>query len=114
MPAATDTAAGTLLGEIGTTLGLSQTELARLFGVRRQATSEWVERGIPASRQAKAASIAGLCDLLRHFLRPERIPGIARTPAAVYGGLTMLEMIEQDRHDELRELTRESFDWNRA
>jgi len=104
--------AATLLEQITVTLGLTQTELGRLFGVRRQAVDEWTRRGIPPHRQAKAAAIAGLCELLTHYLRPERIPGIARTPAAAYDGLTMLAMIEEDRHDELRELTRQSFDWN--
>ncbi len=114
MPATLDSDATVLLDEISSTLGLSQTELARLFGVRRQAVDEWEQRGIPSPRQAKVASLAGLCDLLRHHLRPERIPGIARTPASAYGGATMLEMIERDRHEELRELTRQSFDWNRT
>ncbi len=114
MPATLDNDATVLLDEISSTFGLSQTELARLFGVRRQAVGEWAQRGIPALRQAKAASLAGLCDLLRHHLRAERIPGIARTPAPAYGGATMLEMIEQNRYEELRELTRQSFDWNRT
>jgi hypothetical protein len=114
MPATVDTAADMLLVDITSTLGLTHTELARLFGVRRQAIAEWAQRGIPSARQAKAANLAGLCDLLGHYLRPERIPGIARTPASAYGGLTMLELIEQDRHEELRELIRRSFDWNRG
>ena len=97
MAALLSTQADQLRGDIPSTPGLSQTELARLFGVRRRALAEWTVRGIPAARQAKAASLAGLCDLLRHHLRPERIPGLARTPAAAYGGLSMLTMIEQDR-----------------
>jgi hypothetical protein len=114
MPAIVDADADILLREIASTLRLTNTELARLFGVRRQAITEWAQRGIPSARQAKAANLAGLCDLLRYYLRPERIPGIARTPASAYGGLTMLELIERDRHEELRELTRRSFDWNRS
>jgi hypothetical protein len=45
------------------------------------------------------------------MLVPDRIPGIARVAAAAYGGLTMLEMIERDRHEELLELVSASFDW---
>jgi hypothetical protein len=101
----------TLLDPIAETLGLTETELGRLFGVRRQAVGQWRERGIPSSRQAKAATVASICDLLGHRLKPERIPGIARQPAPAYGGLSMLEMIERDRHERLHELVRRSFDW---
>ena len=60
---------------------------------------------------AKLATVAAICDLLRHRLKPERIPGIARRPAQAYGGLSMLEMIERDRQDELQAEIRRSFDW---
>ena len=60
---------------------------------------------------AKLATVAAICDLLQHQLKPERIPGIARRPASAYGGLSMLEMIERDRQDELQAKIRQSFDW---
>jgi DNA-binding XRE family transcriptional regulator len=101
----------TLLDPIAETLGLTETELGRLFGVSRQAIGQWRERGIPSSRQAKAATVASICDLLGHQLKPERIPGIARRPAPAYGGLSMLEMIGRDRHERLHQLVRQSFDW---
>ena len=72
---------------------------------------QWRERGVPSSRMAKLATVAAICDLLRHRLKPERIPGIARRPAKAYGGLSMLEMIERDRQDELQAEIRRSFDW---
>ena len=59
---------------------------------------------------AKVTTVASLADLLARKLKVERIPGIARRPAAAYGGLTMLEMITADRHDELLALVRASFD----
>lgn len=105
------TSTRTLLDPIAETLGLTETELARLFGVKRQAIGQWRERGLPAARQEKAASVAAICDLLGHQVRPERIPGVARRAAPAYGGLTMLEMIERDRHEELRGLIERSFDW---
>jgi hypothetical protein len=101
----------TLLVSIGKPLELSKTELARLFGVSRQAIDGWHRDGVPGRRQAKAATVAAVVDLLAHRLKPERIPGIARRRARAYGGLTMLEMIARDRHEELLELTRRSFDW---
>ena len=101
----------TLLEPIAAAFELTETELGRLFGVSRQAVGQWRERGVPSARQEKVAAVASICDLLSHRLKPERIPGIARRPADVYGGLSMLEMIERDRHEELRELVRRSFDW---
>jgi hypothetical protein len=101
----------TLLDPIAETLELSETQLGRLFGVSRQAVGQWRERGVPSNRMAKLATVAAICDLLEHQLKPERIPGIARRPAAAYGGLSMLEMIERDRQDELQAQVRQSFDW---
>jgi hypothetical protein len=101
----------TLLDPIAETFGLSETELAGLFGVRRQAIGQWRERGIPSARQAKAATIAATAELLTRQLKAERIPGIVRKPAAAYGGLSAIEMIERDRHAELQEIVRRSFDW---
>lgn len=103
-----------LLDGVQETLALSDTELARLFGVRRQAIAQWRSRGVPSVRQSKAATVAAICDLLGHRLKPERIPGAARRPAVAYGGLSMLEMIERDRHEELLEQVRASFDWAAA
>jgi hypothetical protein len=101
----------TLLDPIGETFELSETELGRLFGVSRQAVGQWRERGVPSSRKAKVATVAAIGDLLHHQLKAERIPGIARRPAEAYDGLSMLEMIERDREDELLSLVRRSFDW---
>ena len=103
-----------LLDEIEASFGLSKTELGRLFGVSRQAVDQWRVRGVPGDRQEKAATIAATADLLSHQLKAERLPGIARRPARAYGGLTMLEMIERDRHRDLLERVRAAFDWASA
>jgi hypothetical protein len=101
----------TLLDPIAETFELSETELGRLFGVSRQAVGQWRDRGVPSNRMAKVTTVAAIGDLLRHRLKPERIPGIARRPASAYGGLSMLEMIERDRQDQLQAQVRQSFDW---
>ena len=101
----------TLLDPVAETFELSETELGRLFGVSRQAVGQWRERGLPSNRMAKLATVAAICDLLHHQLKPERVPGIARRPAPAYGGLSMLEMIERDRQDQLQSKVRQSFDW---
>lgn len=90
---------------------LSYTDAGRLFGVTRQAVSQWLVEGIPADRQAKVTTVAQVASLLRHYLVSERIPGIARKPAEAYNDQSMLDMIESDEHLELLEITRRSFDW---
>jgi DNA-binding XRE family transcriptional regulator len=93
---------------------LSKTELASLFGVRRQAVDQWLERGVPSERQEKMQTLLAICDLLERKLKPGRLAGVARRPADAYGGKTMLELIAADRHRELLELVRDSFDWASA
>jgi hypothetical protein len=93
---------------------LSKTELGSLFGVRRQAVDQWLERGVPSERQEKVQTLVAIADLLERKLKPGRLAGVARRPADAYGGRTMLELIAADRHRELLELIRESFDWASA
>ena len=99
------------LDTIAETFALSETELAELFGVRRQAVAQWRRDGIPSARQEKVATVASIGDLLSRRLKAERVPGVARRAADAYNGLTMLEMISRDRHGELLESVRESFDY---
>lgn len=100
-----------LLERVREVFDLSLTELGRMFGVRRQAVSQWLQDGMPAARQPKALAIAQIADLLERNLLPARIPAVARTPAQAYGGRSMLDMIAEDRHQELLESVRRSFDW---
>jgi hypothetical protein len=93
---------------------LSKTELGRLFGVSRQAVDQWLERGVPSERQEKLATLLAVVDLLERKLKPGRLPGVARRPADAYDGQTMLELIAADRHRELLEQVRASFDWATA
>jgi hypothetical protein len=46
------------------------------------------------------------------MLVADRVPGVARTPAAAYAGRSMLEMVAEDRHEELLGLVAASFDWS--
>ena len=91
--------------------GLSVTDLGGLFGVTRQAAGLWLADGPPAARKAKAATVAAIADVLARRLKPARIPGIARRPAAEYGDKTMLELIAADRHEWLLDSVRRSFDY---
>lgn len=92
-------------------LGLTITELGALFGVTRQAAGLWLADGPPAARMAKAATVAAVTDILVRRLKPARVPGIVRRPAAAYGGETMLALIADDRHEWLLESVRHSFDY---
>ena len=91
---------------------LSKTELARLFGVSRQAVDKWMRDGVPADRQEKLSTLLALVDLLERKLKHGRLPGIARRPADAYDGQTMLDLIRENRHRELLDSVRASFDWH--
>lgn len=90
---------------------LDRTELAKLFGVTRQAVEQWERRGVPAERQEKLMTVLSIGELLTRKLRPGILPGVARKAADAYGGRTMLEMIAEDDHAKLLESVRASFDW---
>jgi transcriptional regulator with XRE-family HTH domain len=92
-------------------LGLSRTEFAALFGVRRQALDGWERKGLPAERQTKLAAISGIADLLAKQLKPERIPAVVRRPAPAYGGRSILEGIAAGKEDEILVALRDGFDW---
>lgn len=101
----------TPLEGIANVFDLTNTNLGRLFGVKRQAVAQWLEGGIPPARQPKVLAVAQIADLLDRNLIGSRIPAVARTPSAAYGGRTMLDMIAEDRHEDLLESVRASFDW---
>lgn len=90
---------------------LSVTDVARLFGVRRQAVQQWLDQGVPSARRPKLVAILGIADLLERNLLPERIQGIVRAPAPADGGRSMLDAIADDQHERVLERTRRSFDW---
>lgn len=105
---------GDPLGRLMDAFDLSKTELASLFGVSRQAVDQWSERGVPSERQEKLQTLLAICDLLERKLKAGRLAGVARRPAHAYGGETMLALIAADRHGEVLELVRDSFDWATA
>jgi len=93
--------------------GLTNSDVADLFGVKRQAVDQWEESGeVPTARREKLANVLTVGDLLQRKLSPGRLPLIARRRAGAYGGITMLDMVTADRDAELRELTERAFDWS--
>jgi transcriptional regulator with XRE-family HTH domain len=103
--------AGTGLERLLAGWELTVTELASLFGVRRQAVQQWLTDGVPPARQPKLAVIHRIADLLERNLRPERIPAVVRAPAVALGEASMLELIADDRQDQLLDAVARSFDW---
>lgn len=99
------------LDRIRTVMGLSRTEAAALFGVRRQALDGWGRGGVPAERQAKLASIGAIADLLNARLKADRVPAVVRRPALAYGERSILEAIAADDEDRVLAALREGFDW---
>ena len=103
--------AGSAIRSLLSSWQLSIAEAARLFGVTRQAVQQWLAGDVPAARQPKVLAVVRIADLLSRNIMPERIPGIVRSPAPGYDGATMLQLISQDRHQELLDSVARSFDW---
>ena len=103
--------AGSGLPHLMAAWDLSVTDIGYLFGVRRQAVQQWLDQDVPPARRSKLVAILGIADLLERNLLPERIPGIVRVPVAADDGRSMLDAIAHDRHEEVLERTRRSFDW---
>jgi hypothetical protein len=102
------------LEHVGDVLGLTQTELAALFGVRRQALDQWATRGVPSERQEKVATLGAIADLLAAKLKRDRIAGVVRRAAPAYGDRSILDAIAAgDEHRVLVELE-DAFDWAAA
>jgi hypothetical protein len=91
-----DRTACSLLDSIAETFGLSETELADLFGVRRPSLAGWREHGLPQGRQATAERLTDLSRVFRREVIPSRIPEIVRTPDDWLEGRTILETIRRD------------------
>lgn len=102
------------LDHIASAFELNRTELAALFGVRRQALDQWDARGVPAERQEKLATLGEIVDLLVAKLKQDRIPGVVRRSAAAYNGQSILECIAADQQDLVLNELRDAFDWGAA
>lgn len=104
----------TPLDQIAAAFSLSRTELARLFGVRRQALDQWGTRGLPAARQEQLATLGAIADLLTAKLKPDRIPGVVRRRTPAYGERTLLEAVADGDQDLVLAELRDAFDWSTA
>ncbi len=76
--------------------GLTGAEAARVFGVSRQAVSQWLEQRVPADRLLAVADLAAATDLLVHHLQRERISAVVRRPAKNLGERSLLDLAAED------------------
>jgi len=91
------------LQRIQTILGLNQTQTGKLFGVTRQAVAQWRVRGVPNERLADISRVEDIANLLDRKLLPERIPQIIRTPSRGLGGRTILQVLQTDGTEPIRD-----------
>lgn len=105
---------GLSLAQILSLWDLSQSEAARLFGVSRQALSKWFRQGIPSERTQATADLAAASDLLVRYIKRERIPAVVRRAIPALDGVSLLDLLEQGRTDEVLKACRDMFDFERA
>lgn len=96
---------------IGRELQLNKAELGDLFGVSRQAMSEWMDRGVPSGRLRGVGLVLKVVSVLSRKLKPGRARLVVRRPAPALGGLSLLEVIRDDPEKALAAVE-EAFDWS--
>jgi hypothetical protein len=96
---------------IGRELQLTKGELGELFGVSRQAVSEWMDRGIPSGRLRDVGQVLRTVSILSRKLKSGRTGLVVRRPAPVLGGRALLEVMRDDP-DQALNAVEEAFDWS--
>jgi hypothetical protein len=96
---------------IGRELQLNKAELGELFGVSRQAVSEWMDKGVPSARMRDVSQILKTVSLLSRKLKTGRTALVVRRPTPALGGRTLLEVM-RDNPEKALAMVEESFDWS--
>jgi hypothetical protein len=99
------------LVQISRELELTMTELGALFGVTRQAATEWLDRGIPSGRLADVSAVLSTVRTLNRKLKAGRVAMVARRPAPALGGATLLEALTADPIGTAA-VIEDAFDWS--
>ena len=73
--------------------GLSQAEVARLFGVSRQAIGKWLRHGVPPERARAISDLAAATDLLVRYLKRDRIPAVVRRPIPALDEASLVDLL---------------------
>ncbi len=87
------------LDDIRATFGLSEAELAALFGVTRPSIAKWRLRSVPVQRAADVDRVRELATYFTRRFVAVRIPQIVRTPGKGLGGKTVLAVIADNGVD---------------
>ena len=104
-------------GSLGRTLkiwDLSRAEVARHFGVSRQAVDKWLRHGVPAERARAVSDLAAATDLLVHYLKRDRIPAVVRRPIQSLGGVSLVNLLAQGDTRAVVEACRDMFRFERV
>lgn len=99
MPIATERVGAAALDEIRGTFGLSESELAALFGVSRPAIARWRDGGVPVERGADVDRVRELAEYFHRRFLPVRVPQIVRTPGRGLGDKTVLAVLRENNVD---------------
>jgi hypothetical protein len=84
------------------TWDLSAAATGRVFGVSRQAVAKWRGSGVPDDRAVALADLAAATDVLERYVRLDRIPAVVRRKSDLLGGMSLLELAEAGRYDDVR------------
>ncbi|HEY5093777.1 MAG TPA: hypothetical protein VII69_01535 [Candidatus Eremiobacteraceae bacterium] len=98
--------------EIRQIFGLSETRVARLFGVSRQAVDKWRVAGVPLSRLADVDRVLEIAHVFKKRLKAERIPQIVATPAKGLDGSTVLDVLEKRGPDRVFRYLHELYSYS--
>ena len=93
---------------------LSQAEVARLFGVSRQAVGKWLRHGVPPERAGAISDLAAATDLLVRHLKSDRIPAVVRRPIPSRDGVSLMDLLAQGDTPALLAVCRDMFRFERA
>ena len=93
---------------------LSQAEVARLFGVSRQAVGKWLRHGVPPERAGAISDLAAATDLLVRHLKSDRIPAVVRRPIPSLDGVSLMDLLARGDTPALLAVCRDMFRFERA
>ena len=94
------------VSRIGEIIGLSNAEVAELLNLGA-GTPE-----LSPEEKARVGRVLELTELLEKKLKPGQVPAAFRRPAAVFGDISLLEMIRSGREAAALASVRRSFDWS--
>jgi DNA-binding XRE family transcriptional regulator len=109
---ATATLSDSALDHVEQSFAINRTELAALFGVRRQAIEQWRERGVPGERQLKLARLGEIADFLALRVKADRIPAVVRRAGEAYGDRSILAAVADGDEDIVLDELHAAFDWS--